>query len=459
VFSRRGELARSTFLLSTLLIVAARAGSQQPAGREKASGAVLTGIAIDSIHGGHLAGASILVRGTPLNATTDSAGEFTIAGIPAGKHSLEVRHPLLDSLAISIATREKIFNDGDSAFALVGVPSAESVVASTCPMEDLAKGPAFVVGTVTDADTGKPSAGAVVTARWTDYEIGKKSISTTPQTRVAEVSPTGRFRMCGLPEDFVASLVASRGSDSTAALETSLSSLIGILTFHLPPPRAVSAAPRDDADSSARMAAISGRVFDEQGKPTKGASVAIEADDLATNTGQDGSFILGGLRPGTRWISVRKIGYERTRIAVDLAPGETRHADLMLGKSVTVLNGVVVTAARGAGLQTVGFVDRKRHENGTFLGPAELKFRDLHHVANILLTIPRSMRGGCVRYYVDGLLTINGSDPDNYLGGAEIGAVEFYSATFVPGRFLALSQRGDPCNAVVVWTKVALGLL
>jgi hypothetical protein len=57
------------------------------------------------------------------------------------------------------------------------------------------------------------------------------------------------------------------------------------------------------------------------------------------------------------------------------------------------------------------------------------------------------------------MLTIEGSDPDDYLGGVEIGAVEVYSETFVPGRFLALSRRGDPCNAVVVWTKLTLGML
>jgi hypothetical protein len=452
-------LPRSAVLIAALLVGSARVSSQQPAAREKLPAAVLTGIAIDSVHGGHLAGASILVSGTPLAATTDSAGEFRISGIPAGRHSLEVKHPLLDSLAISIATRERTFSDGDSAFALVGVPSAESVVASTCPEEDRAKGPAFVVGTVTDADTGKPSAGALVTARWTDYEIGKRTIKTTPQARVVEVSATGRFRMCGLPEDFIASVVASRGSDSTAALETSLSSLIGILAFHLPPPRSAPALERDDPTGPRRTTAISGRVFDEQGKPSKGANVAIEADDAVTTTGQDGSFMLVGLRPGTRWISIRKIGYVPSRLAVDLRPREISHADLMLGRSVTLLNGVVVTAARGAGLQTVGFVDRKRHENGEFLGPAELKFRDLHHVANILLTIPRLSRGGCVRYYVDGMLTIEGSDPDDYLGGVEIGAVEVYSENFVPGRFLALSRRGDPCNAVVVWTKLTLGML
>ena len=148
-------------------------------------GAVVAGVAIDSVHRTPLAGASISVSGTGLSSKTDFAGQFRIAGIPTGPHFLEIRHPLLDSLAIAITTRQREFSDGDSAFVMVGVPSAESLVSSTCAERDRERGPAFVVGSVTDADTGKPSAGASVIVQWTDYDIGQKTIKTTPKVRSA----------------------------------------------------------------------------------------------------------------------------------------------------------------------------------------------------------------------------------------------------------------------------------
>jgi hypothetical protein len=64
-----------------------------------------------------------------------------------------------------------------------------------------------------------------------------------------------------------------------------------------------------------------------------------------------------------------------------------------------------------------------------------------------------------VKYYVDGMLTMQGANPEDYLGGLEIGAVEVYSSLSVPGKFLAISPIGEPCAAVIVWTKWALGLL
>lgn len=458
--SRSPSMLRATSSVFLLALFVNRATCQElsPGGRLR--GATVTGVAIDSLHDDYLAGASVSVSGTTLSATTDSVGEFRIAGIPAGNHSLRIQHPLLDSLAISITTRERFFKEGDSTFVLVGVPSAESLVASTCSNDDRERGPAFVVGTVTDAESGAPSTGALVTVDWTDYEIGKNSIKRTPQHRLVEVSATGRFRMCGLPQDFIASVVAFRGSDSTATLETNLSSLVGILSFHLPPPRAAAQARGGDSARTTRATFISGRVVDQQGKPSSGATVAIEADSAIATTAEDGTFTLSALRPGTRTVSVRKIGYEPARAAVELKSGEARRMDLTLGQSVTLLKAMIITAARANGLVSVGFADRKIHQNGEFLGPEELKFRDLHHLGNILRTVPRMSRGDrCVKYYVDGMLVMQGASPEDYLGGLEIGAIEVYSSLFVPGKFLAISTLGEPCAAVIVWTKWSLGML
>ncbi len=441
---------------SAFVLQAAPANSQVPVSAGRTPGAVVTGIAIDSVHRTPLAGASISVSGTTLAATTDYEGAFRIAGIPTGPHYLQIRHPLLDSLAISITTRQRDFNDGDSAFVMVGVPSASSLVTSTCPAEDRASGPAFVVGTVTDADSGKPSVGASVIVQWTDYDIGQRYVKATPKIRTATVSESGRFRVCGLPSDLVAAVFASRGSDSTAALKTDLSSLIGVLSFHLPPERASDA--RILSSPASIRSSISGRVLDAEGKPARDVTISVDADSATTLSDREGRFTLAGIRPGTRWVAVRKIGYEPRRAAVDLLPNKSVAVDFVLGNAVTLLKDVIVSAERDAGLRAVGFADRKKQQTGDFMDPKELENADRHNLMRVLAGSPRFNRGGCTRYYVDGKLVMTGVNPGQYLGGAEIGAIEVYSEPFVPGEFLAMSPSGQACKAVIVWTKLKLGI-
>jgi hypothetical protein len=43
--------------------------------------------------------------------------------------------------------------------------------------------------------------------------------------------------------------------------------------------------------------------------------------------------------------------------------------------------------------------------------------------------------------------------PDNFLSGAELGAVEIYDELTTPAEFMAANQ----CATVVIWTKNKLG--
>lgn len=443
--------------VSALILDVVGANSQESVSTRRLHGAVVSGVAIDSVHKTPLAGASISVSGTGLSSKTDFSGAFRIAGIPNGPHFLQIQHPLLDSLAISITTRQRNFSDGDSSFVMVGVPSPASLVGSTCTEDDRVSGPAFVVGSVTDAVSGKPSAGASVIVQWTDYDIGTRTIKATPKVRSAIVSESGRFRVCGLPNDLVASVFASRGADSTAALRTDLSSLIGVLSFHLPPGK-LSGTRGPAGPTSSLSATVSGRVINAEGKPASDVGISIDADGASTLSDSEGSFTLGGIRPGTRWLVVRKIGHEPRRAAVDVRPGEVLAMDLVLGNAVTLLKEVTVIAKRDAGLRAVGFADRKRSQNGDFLGPGDLEHEDRHDLMRLLARSARFKQGGCTRYYIDGSVAMTGVRPQQYLGGGEIGAIEVYSEPFVPGEFLAMSATGVPCKAVVVWTKLRLGI-
>jgi hypothetical protein len=418
------------------IAIASVPGAQQTQTRK---GATLIGVAVDSIRGGFLSGASIFVSGTTLSAMSDSVGRFRFDGIPAGTHVIEMQHPFLDSLGLTLTTSPQSFIDGDSSVVRLSVPSARTYAASMCTAAQQAGGPAVLVGTVFDAGSEKPSSGAAVNLSWIDYVIGKKSINSVPQSKRATVASSGLFRICGLPDDVSVAAVASRGNDSTASVDVDLRNAIGIVALKLPASRAT--------------AFISGRVLDSQGKPAFGARVAIEADEATSITGQDGLFTLRNLRPGTRRLTIRKIGFEPVERAVEIPGDGLTSATFSLGKSIAALKTILVRARRELGLQRIGFTDRQQKRPGNFFTPKDIELRNGPSIKDLLKSLPITRRPGCVRYFIDGFIQPQNEDPDEYLSGAEIGAVEVYGTGFVPPEFFATTFSGQRCKAVVIWTK------
>jgi hypothetical protein len=434
-------------LVITALILSSAVEAQQisPAGRS----IIVSGFAVDSVRGRFLTDARVSVVGSDINAITDSLGAFHLA-IPVGTHSIEIRHPFLDSLGITLTTSPRSF-DGPDTTIVISVPSPETIVNAKCPASDRAKGPAVLTGIVVDALTDAPAQDATVSVGWTDYEVVKRSIIRTPQRRVAKVSENGTFKLCGLPDGLVEGVIASRGSQSTAGVDFDLSSLIEVGAFRIPPPK--------NLKGSAKTVSISGRVLDLHGQPAGGARVAIDEDSATATTNESGYFTLTDVRIGTRAISIRKLGYEALEIPIEVPTGGATSVALGLGRSVEMLKAMLVTSSLDQGLKKVGFLARRRVVAGSFLGPAEIDRIFPSRLAQVLERIPRFQRGGaCVRYYVDNRLMPEGENPENFVQGVEIGAIEVYTEAFVPGEFRAFTRLGKPCRAVVIWTKWKIGL-
>jgi hypothetical protein len=414
---------------SAALVLAASSASAQ--------GAILSGAVADSIRGGYLRGASIFISGTNLSTTTDSSGRFKLARIPAGTRFIEVQHPLLDSLGLSLKTPPQEFKEGDSSFVLLSGPSATTYMASTCPADKLAAGPAAIVGTVAGTD-GSPSGGGTAAASWIDYEVTRKAIKAVHQRRTANVSASGVFRICGLPDDLMAAVVVSRGADSTGSVDVDLRNIIGTVSLRFP--------------SATANAFISGRVVDSNGKPASGARVTVEGDDAAATTESDGAFTVRGIRSGTRRLTVRKIGFEPTEQSLEIPSDGLSGATLALGRSVRVIERIIVSAKRQAGLDAVGFTERKLKRAGVFFEPKDIEIRNRPSLSDLLRTVPMMRRPGCTRYFIDGWLQPQG-EPDEYLSGFDIGAVEVYAAGFVPPQYYSFTRSGGACRSVVIWTR------
>src|SRR5687767_5891666 len=472
-------------------VAGATAGRATPSGSQVAqdSGlAVVRGIVTDSLNGGYLSGAIVAVSGTGRMAITDSIGRFRIDGIAPGTRRIDVYHDALDEIGLSLVSPQIDFRGGDSLSFELAFPSAASIVTKLCRASDRALGPAAVFGQVVDADSNAPIAGARISVEWVEYVVNQKRVGTSLENRNATSAADGHFRVCGLPAEFTAGLSASFGGDTTAKIPVRFNPIMAAMTLRLAPGYATAPAvnaptvnaPAVNAPGAAVSAkqglqraggSLTGKVVDPKGGAVSGARVAVDRPGTAALTGADGRFALHGVRPGTRSLYVRRLGYQPVEVAVDVSAATPRDLTVELANYVPMLDTVVVTAMlRDLGLERVGFSRRRKTGMGTYLGPEEIARRRAAHFVDLFTTVPVVRRstysdgrpvlvgrptgfgGGCVNYYVDDVPWLGGGVEDFIMPG-EVGAIEVYSAAFTPAQF---RQGGRSCETVVVWTKPKL---
>lgn len=440
--------------------------------------AVISGTAVDSLRGGYLRGAIVQVTGTSRSAVTDSAGRFRIDSIPPGSHQLEMIHPLLDTLGMSLKTPAMPMKAGDNGRIILAIPSAATVISAKCSPAERARGPAAMVGMVLEADTDNPAAGANVSLDWVDIEATGKTFRKTPRLRSARVQDDGSFRICGLPADFSANALAARAGDSTSLVGVQFAPLLAVVTLFLPPPDASSTA---TAPSSSGLspetaprgkASLSGRILSKDGAPVARARVAMDSEGQVAVSGADGTFRVEGIRPGTRTLTVRALGFQPTEVVVAVTSRNAASVVVNLDKFVPVLEDVRISAVRAAALDRVGFAERKARGGGKFFSPEDIATRNPLKLNQLLESASMLRSGvaadgrryitgrfnGCVRYVVDGMRWLGPDDidstPDNFLSGAELGAVEAYDAISAPAEY-AITAKGS-CSVVLIWTKFKL---
>jgi CarboxypepD_reg-like domain/Carboxypeptidase regulatory-like domain/TonB-dependent Receptor Plug Domain len=144
-------------------------------------GGRLTGTVTDSTLGTPLADARIVIPGTPLFAITNSEGRFFIPDIPAGSYSITFTHPRLDSLGVTPGAVSIRLEPGEGADIRLYVPVApgarpaapppaqtrRAVTPPPPPRPSAREGPTAFVGSIVDASTGRPIAGALLQVRGT----------------------------------------------------------------------------------------------------------------------------------------------------------------------------------------------------------------------------------------------------------------------------------------------------
>lgn len=90
---------------------------------------------------------------------------------------------------------------------------------------------------------------------------------------------------------------------------------------------------------------IRGRISDAAtGAPLVGVQVRVEGTTAGAQTGQDGTYTITGVAPGSRALTTRRVGYAPARVAVTVPADGAATQDFALNMVAATLDEVVVTA-------------------------------------------------------------------------------------------------------------------
>ncbi|HYS69376.1 MAG TPA: carboxypeptidase regulatory-like domain-containing protein [Gemmatimonadaceae bacterium] len=427
----------------------------------------ILGAVVDSLNGGALRDADILLEGARASTQTDSLGKFEFDSLPPGTFQVGVFHPRLDTLGLSMATRPFRVGPDSTSIVVLAVPSAASIIRDRCQGKSGASGMSAVIGQVKDPESVQPVAGAEVSIAWLELEISKQvGIRQTPHLERDTTDKFGKFTFCGLPSSLQATLQARHGAAATAEIPIALGDRpveLGARTLLL-----------SAADSMAKTgsAEVSGVVTLADGASNAGSRVELVGTDVVALTDARGEFTMRNLPSGSRVLLVRHLGYAPQMAPVDLSSHEEPRVTIKLPKYVAVMDPVLVVARRTAALDKVGFGQRRKSAYGYFIGPEQLERMHPFYATDALRMVPglrivrtpqgesvtsaRDIGPGCVSYYVDDMLftEIEPGDVNNFVTGHEIVAVEVYQGGMAPAQY---QRMGGGCTTIVLWTRFKAG--
>jgi hypothetical protein len=224
----------------------------------------------------------------------------------------------------------------------------------------------------------------------------------------------------------------------------------------------------------APSATLVGIVRDSDGHPVPGVEVWLRGTDLYTVSADDGRFRLLGAPPGPAKVSVRRMGFEPTVVAVQLRSGQTDSLFVSLTTVATSLAAMAVEADSRSRRLLSGFWDRRSRGFGHYFTRAEIEEKNVNEFVDIVRTTPgvsivsvggrRSIRfsrtigvrGDCPpQYWVDGM-RIENATPDEF-PPEDVEALEIYpGVSTIPPQFApkTIAFGVKTCGAIVIWTRL-----
>lgn len=437
----------------------------------------IVGAVLDSLHDGMLPDASVIVRELPSRHTvTTSAGAFRIDSVPPGRYTLELMHPVLDSVGIRVVSDTIPVTAGAVQTVELAIPGEATLTSSICSAAKLRFGPGVIAGHVLDADTEQPATGAEVSVAWTETMVGTDiGIRSLPRVRKATVEKDGTYRICGVPATFTGSLQAMRGGAKTAEVPIEVTRPLTMRLLYLPSQtaaargdtvRTVAGVLRHTARPQTGNAVIRGKVTNAGGVPVADARVSVQGANATTSTGPDGSFTLTGVPAGTQAVLVRRVGYSPVEMPLEITTRHTNEMTVRLGAYTPQLSTVEVKAKADA-LSSTGFERRQKMGMGKYVTLDEIEKMRPTFTSDVLRRIPglyvtgsgpsanvTTTRGnGCVSYMIDRnpVAADAGQSIDEIVQSHDVAAIEYYTVSEMPMELSSPNSNG--CSLLVIWTK------
>ncbi|HKP14820.1 MAG TPA: carboxypeptidase-like regulatory domain-containing protein, partial [Gemmatimonadaceae bacterium] len=332
---------------------------------------------------------------TTVTATVDSSGRYHLASLPPGRYMVQVSHPTLDSLEVTLPPGEVVIFARQSTRADYSLPTGEELRDIVCPGLSLGREKAVIAGRVIDAETRAPLAGTHVVAAWTELAVDGKTKQVVSQGKqaVVETGQAGEYRLCGIPATTSIELQLQHDGRASVATKVSVTPAEGAVVrdFSLSVASAPTIAALDSLDrraaatpSDARTgkdspreevllkgtASVAGIVRTTSGAPLPGAEVRVRHAESSTLTDAYGRFVLGDLPAGTQLLLVRRLGYALAEHVLDLRSDRRLEVIVRMTRAVE-LDSVRVLASR-AKLAEFEY-NRKTNLQGRFMTLADIQ--------------------------------------------------------------------------------------
>jgi hypothetical protein len=440
----------------------------------------LEGTVTDSAHGRPLAGATVLItKNTPepaawYSVTTDDRGRYRLDTLAAGRYSVGLWHPILDSLELSLPSRPIQLADGQQATVDLWLPSGATLRAMTCPGVVLPPGTGVLQGRVLDADsaTDQPLVGAVVAIRWSDLTINRETLKIEggEHTEGARTNADGRYSFCGLPTDTWLAVQVQKDSIGGVVLTPFISDTLGVAVLDMSlsstAARPLAATATDTgAVPVARVlsgtASVSGTVTGEAGQPLSGVQLRVLETAATTRTDSAGHFSMSALPAGTQLLEAKRVGYRIVQQPVQLMARRDVPAAVQLRRIVS-LDSVLVVARRSRYRE---FERNRRNGFGKFLTDDDIEKRHAFETTDLLRASPGFRVSGsgldAKVYGTRAGVSLSGRQCEtnvvidgmqhqdiNWVRPTDIGAMETYA-----GPASAPLQYDSVCGVIVIWTK------
>lgn len=420
-----------------------------------------------------VAGALVWLPGMTASTKTDDKGNYELTGVPTGPHTVAFSSPSFDSTGIGTLQRSVVVQPNVATDLKVNTPTSAEVWKQLCGgVTTTPTDSGIAWGIVRDASNGVRQSGAGVAFSWYDAHVGSnKKMLVQELSKDVRTDSTGTYYACGLPTDIRVSSQASGTRASSGVIEYLIGARhLARVDLMVSTDMVLQPIDRDrtPAESIAALtvhgrSTLRGVVRDTRGVVQREALILLASVDTIIRTDARGEFRLSNLPAGTHVLQAKQIGFAPATTLVDLLPDSTTSALLLLSSS-TQLATFNVRAERVAGVDKLGFDDRRRAGWGYALEYKDFKNRA--DIVSILQGTPgvevHRVRAGELQVwvgfgshlcppsiYLDGVLS--SVEEVGFYNVQELQAIEVY-----PRFYSAPAQYArEMCGVILFWSKRA----